>query len=713
MPGVPSNKACDRCKKRHVKCDEGRPECQRCVTAGVKCPGYSQDRKFIDQGATVRRRYAPYQREDSRSQSSQRSVRAGTDEESRSVQPDRSQQEVDQREVPGQNPVLRSSRSSTTDDQVNPSASGNPDGVSGNTMALDQEPTIATTAPYTNIALPANFLDSTQQPLSEIPNTETLAYTTNFNLLNPLQSPMFFSNGSATSGNLNSATTSNYAYTMPDMRNVNAFGDLYSELMINSDREIAFLKRHYVEFISPWLDLHDSEKFFMFNIPKRSLQVPFIQYAILAIAAKHLARVNGVRPGLTSTLNLATTESYPNAGQVDWLFKATNYYYQALFHLKQLLFGHADFQQLDTTISPIQILCQDLEIDLMSEGSRRVILPPSFISYIDDILPGVVILTVFDILDKPGTEWEKRLLGLRHLMQAMLTLPISPNRNFTMSRALQVSFWNLAYLDSFASYANRRRTRMDAYNFDLFRAAGLSIDDCGKLYPKTPSPPTSIQRDDFFLRGITFIVLKLMNFIAEFKEIQQSATATSSPVPDFLSNISVPQTSGLGVTWNQLVQEVNNWHDSLPDTFEPYIRLENPHDLVSPTSSSISLPFPEIVFSNATHAATVALFDFARIILLLNRPHESQSVARDRLVEYREITKEVDTRVREIAGIAMGRTSTAVQIHLVQPLYVVGLCDDRTEARQKVVELMRVIRAESGWETDYKIAQLHELWKKT
>ncbi|QGA14937.1 hypothetical protein EYB26_002593 [Talaromyces marneffei] len=712
MPGVPSNKACDRCKKRHVKCDEGRPDCQRCVAANVKCPGYSQDRKFIDQGATVRRRYAPYQREDSRSQtSSQHSARASTEEENRNVQPDKPQQEADIREAPGQNPAPRSSRSSTTEAQTNPSGSGQPDGVSGNGMPLDEEPNLATTAPYANIALPANFLDNAQQPLSDLPNPENLAYTNTFGLFNSLQSPMFFNNSSGNSGNLNSTTTSNYAYTMPDARNVNAFGDLYSELMINSEREIAFLKRHYVEFISPWLDLHDSEKFFMLTIPRRSLHVPFIQYATLAIAAKHLARINGVRPGPNTALNTTTTETYPNADQVDWLFKATNYYYQALFHLKQLVFGQADFQQLDATTPPIQILCQDLKIDYTSEETRRGILPPNFISYMDDILPGVVILTGFDIIDKPGTEWERRLLGLRHLMQSILSLATSPSKGSTMSHGLQVSFWNFAYLDCFASYANRRRTCMDAYNFDLFRAAGLAIDDGGNFF--STAPQSSPRRDDIFLRGITFIVLKLMNFIAEFKEIQQSSTSMSSPVPDFLSNIPVPQSSGLAVTWYQLVQEVSNWHDSLPDTFEPYIRLENPHDLVSPTSPSTSPPFPEIVFSCATHAATVALYDFARIILLLNRPHNSQSVARDRLVEYREITKEVDIRAREIAGIAMGRTASAVQIHLVQPLYVVGLCDDRPEARQKIVELLRVIRAESGWETEYKIAQLHELWKKS
>lgn len=201
----------------------------------------------------MRRRYAPYQREDSRSQaSSQHSARAGTEEESSNVQPDKTQQEADMRETPGQNPAPHSSRSSTTEDQIHPSGSGPPDGVSGNPMSLDTETTIATTAPYASIALPAAFLDNTQQPLSDLPNPENLAYTNTFGLFNPLQSPMFFNNSSGNSGNLNSTSTTNYAYTMPDARNTNAFGDLYSELMINSEREIAFLKRHYVEFISPW-----------------------------------------------------------------------------------------------------------------------------------------------------------------------------------------------------------------------------------------------------------------------------------------------------------------------------------------------------------------------------------------------------------------------------------------------------------------------------
>ncbi|KAJ5275470.1 hypothetical protein N7497_006082, partial [Penicillium chrysogenum] len=80
MPGVPSNKSCERCKQKHLKCDETRPKCRRCSNAGVECPGYTQLHKFIDQGPTLRRRFAPYKGTNSNPGTASRSdnVRNGT-----------------------------------------------------------------------------------------------------------------------------------------------------------------------------------------------------------------------------------------------------------------------------------------------------------------------------------------------------------------------------------------------------------------------------------------------------------------------------------------------------------------------------------------------------------------------------------------------------------------------------------------------------------
>jgi hypothetical protein len=276
------------------------------------------------------------------------------------------------------------------------------------------------------------------------------------------------------------------------------------------------------------------------------------------------------------------------------------------------------------------------------------------------------------------------------------------------SHAIYASFWNFAYFDYLASYANRRRTQIDPSNLDLFRSAGLPIDGQGKIQLRNFGAARRSQVDETFSHGLTFLLLQLMNFIAEFKEMQQATMQSSTP-PDISLDAPAPQSSSLTATWRRLSREVENWRNALPDTFKPYLRLEDPREL----SSSIQSPFPELVFSTPSHAATIVHYNFARIVLLLNRPHDAQSTPRDRLLGYREVTKEVDGCIREIGGISMGNPPTAVQAYMLHPLFVVGQCDDRPEARRKIVELIKGIRTELGWETDYRVKQLHAVWDRS
>ncbi|KAH7386901.1 hypothetical protein DE146DRAFT_186573 [Phaeosphaeria sp. MPI-PUGE-AT-0046c] len=45
MVGVPGrSKGCQTCRKRRVKCDEGKPVCNRCTRAGFECLGYERER---------------------------------------------------------------------------------------------------------------------------------------------------------------------------------------------------------------------------------------------------------------------------------------------------------------------------------------------------------------------------------------------------------------------------------------------------------------------------------------------------------------------------------------------------------------------------------------------------------------------------------------------------------------------------------------------
>ncbi|KAL4781106.1 hypothetical protein BJX76DRAFT_336100 [Aspergillus varians] len=56
MPGVPSGRGCDNCRKSKKKCDEAKPVCTRCARRGIECVGAGEKRyKFMDDGPTKKR----------------------------------------------------------------------------------------------------------------------------------------------------------------------------------------------------------------------------------------------------------------------------------------------------------------------------------------------------------------------------------------------------------------------------------------------------------------------------------------------------------------------------------------------------------------------------------------------------------------------------------------------------------------------------------
>ncbi|KAH7184829.1 uncharacterized protein B0J16DRAFT_340532 [Fusarium flagelliforme] len=49
------SKACKTCKRRRVKCDNGKPHCQRCEKAGLTCEGYVTYGEFVDETERFRK----------------------------------------------------------------------------------------------------------------------------------------------------------------------------------------------------------------------------------------------------------------------------------------------------------------------------------------------------------------------------------------------------------------------------------------------------------------------------------------------------------------------------------------------------------------------------------------------------------------------------------------------------------------------------------
>lgn len=49
------SRGCDRCRDKHLKCDQARPECTKCVSQAIPCPGYQNQGGFLfkDESAKV------------------------------------------------------------------------------------------------------------------------------------------------------------------------------------------------------------------------------------------------------------------------------------------------------------------------------------------------------------------------------------------------------------------------------------------------------------------------------------------------------------------------------------------------------------------------------------------------------------------------------------------------------------------------------------
>ncbi|KAJ5917741.1 hypothetical protein N7454_010116 [Penicillium verhagenii] len=351
MPGVPSNKACERCKKRHLKCDETRPHCQRCTSAGVECPGYVQTRKFIDQGATVRRRYAPYH-----------SGRGETD------------------------------TSRTSDIQNQPDAQGDQTSViAGEDGQITFQMEEARPKSQTNQIAEGSINSSIS------PNVE----------MDP-------SPGHGNSYNTNSISTDHQrldcSETPSQRSEKEEFQDIFSDLMTDTEHEIAFLIRHYADVISPWIDLSDTGKFFSVYVPIRAIDCSSLKFAIASLAAKQLGRVKGAKSSTGNGMftTPATTEAYPNAAQVEWFLKAANYYYMAASDLSNSCSGGYTAVSSSAVLeSPIKTVGRWLNSLATKELAEEGFNDGSLLRKAEDMLATVTLLTLYRLLDTPCEEMTK------------------------------------------------------------------------------------------------------------------------------------------------------------------------------------------------------------------------------------------------------------------------------------------------------------------
>jgi len=260
---------------------------------------------------------------------------------------------------------------------------------------------------------------------------------------------------------------------------------------------------------------------------------------------------------------------------------------------------------------------------------------------------------------------------------------------------------------------NEGGTRLNTEDYGLWRAAGLHLDDRGFVIPSNTEdflyPERQLtMREDMISNALIWLMSKIVNFLALGDSIDAVYPQDKGSPAGI---IGVNQTTLLE-RWKELERELDIWYQGLPDTFSPSARLPVISDGSVPIDSPRAV-FPEIWFSVPMCASTMQSYHMARILLLMNMPHESTaraSTLSGRITSYRTIEASSRYHSHEICGIALGRPEGSVRIHQVQPIFVAGQCLSLPRERQVVLDILREVETDLGWATDYRIKQLLKEW---
>lgn len=136
----------------------------------------------------------------------------------------------------------------------------------------------------------------------------------------------------------------------------------------------------------PRMDLFDRDKHFTHLVPLKALRDVLLRNAIAAVAAKQLGRVKGQRPfSSKQSQRPSAMEVLDGSAEVDWFYKAANYYDKAIAFSRQYL--QAVSGSLCAT-SP--------DADVRTAGSM---------ANSDDLLVAVSIFSLYESLDNMDTGW--------------------------------------------------------------------------------------------------------------------------------------------------------------------------------------------------------------------------------------------------------------------------------------------------------------------
>jgi hypothetical protein len=151
------------------------------------------------------------------------------------------------------------------------------------------------------------------------------------------------------------------------------------------------------------MDLYDFGNTFSSYVPVKALKSPLLRYSAIAIAAKQLGRVKGVKAIMGGVCRKqASTELYPNCEQTNWFYIAAKYYDRAITYLREGL----------VSAGSSHINRSSLESPSESEINRRRLIECTMQpADEDDLLAATSILSVYEFMDDSSTEWSRSVFA--------------------------------------------------------------------------------------------------------------------------------------------------------------------------------------------------------------------------------------------------------------------------------------------------------------
>ena len=452
--------------------------------------------------------------------------------------------------------------------------------------------------------------------------------------------------------------------------------------------------------------------YFASYVPVKALTNPLLKYSACAYAAKQIYLMRGSKPVMGgATCTQASMEHWPDDGNTDWELYAANYYEKAIQNLQETLQKRGGILEVNGQDASVQ-WDDALSTEGGASNKRRRTGgwdgPNS-----DETLAATAILCVYEFMDASGTAWSRHLNGVKGMLDIGTADVMPEHRRLSIGGPLQkpkptkarrAIFWNFARQDFLSAFINHSQTRLDTSDLRMWEDAGLLLDEKGHV--KTSNIVSSavyegpeLMREDMISNALVWILSKVVNFISAGDAIDSNRYATEKTI------FGVGQDTLLE-RWHELDEDLDVWHQGLPDTFRPSARIR--------PNRSIDEPFEEIWFGRGMCASAMQSYHMARILLLSNKPQEStasRTTVTWRLNGYRAIETQVRMHSYEIVGISLSRPEGSVRIHALQPLFVAGQCLVESRERDVVVRLLKTIQTDTGWVTEHRVEQLFEEWR--